>query len=63
MATTSNASNALASKSVAFTKANDTEEREQLKKARKNQAAWTLSAAVLRLTKLCAPKCLDYDRI
>ena len=34
-----------------------------MEKARKNHSSWVIGAAVLRLTKMCAPKCLDYERV
>ena len=34
-----------------------------MEKARVNHSAWVMGAAVLRLTKLCAPKCMDYERV
>ena len=63
MATTSSQSSAIGSSTLQFQKAGDSEEKEELDKARKNQASWMIGAAVLRLTKLCAPKCLDYERV
>ena len=32
-------------------------------KARTNHSAWIVGSAVLRLTKMCAPKCMDYERV
>lgn len=63
MASTSSASSAFAGQSLGSKMAADSEERENLEKARKQQSSWVIGAATLRLTKLCAPKCLDYERV
>ena len=39
------------------------EEEAEIAKAKKNQSAWVLGSAVLRITKFCAPKCLDFERV
>ena len=43
--------------------ANNEEEKAEIDKARKNQSAWVIGSAVLRLTKYCAPRCLEYERV
>lgn len=55
-----NASAAIGTKPLTASKANNQEEKKQFEEAKKNQSAWIVGSAVLRLTKLCAPKCMDF---
>ena len=59
----SSQSGALPTKPMSFSSANIEEEKKKFDEARKNQAAWIVGSAVLRLTKLCAPKCLDFEKV
>ena len=59
----SSASTAFVGNSLQSLKADDKEEKAKLQQAKKNQSSWIIGSAVLRLTKLCAPKCLDYERV
>jgi hypothetical protein len=38
-----------------------TEAKKELAKAHKQQGAWMVGAATIRLTKLCMPKCMAFD--
>ena len=59
----SSQSGVLPTKPLSFSQANIEEEKKQFDEARKNQAAWILGSATLRLTKLCAPRCLDLEKV
>ena len=41
----------------------DESQLEEIEKERKQNSAYMYGSAVLRLTKLCAPKCLDYKQV
>ena len=59
----SSASTAIVGNSLQSIKADDKEDKVKLENAKKNQSSWIIGSAVLRLTKICAPKCLDYERV
>ena len=40
---------------------NTDDAKSELKKAQKQQGAWMLSAATVRLTKLCLPQCMSFN--
>lgn len=54
------ASSAIGGGPLSMQKVDDSEERQKFEEAKKNQSAWIVGSAVLRLTKLCMPKCMDF---
>lgn len=48
---------------LAASKVDNEEEMKKFNEAKKNHSAWIVGSAVLRLAKICTPKCMDFQRV